>query len=203
MDARLELVLAAAIIVFAVLMSVRAVRGARDEDVTDISGPYDEKIRLISEVPRPRPIRMTFKAKFLAFVAFPGPLVLFALIAKNEHQHATPGITIGRMLIFFGLLEVLLVGPIWLRPFIRHKSLISEGDLAIGRILKMLSNRGYPYALYEFETASGRRIRKLDMTCRSDLSPGMKVPVFYNRENPKRAVALCTSFYDLVLPLKQ
>ena len=63
MDARLELVLAAAIILFAVLMSVRAVRGARDEDVADISGPYDEKIRLISEVPRPRPIRMTFKAK--------------------------------------------------------------------------------------------------------------------------------------------
>lgn len=197
------LALAAALFLFAVVMCVRAVRGARDEDVADIAGPYDEKIHLISEVPRPRPIRMSFKAKVQAFMALLGPLVLLALVANNEHHHPTPGITIGRLLILFGLLVMLLVGPIWLRPYMRDRSLIAEGDLVIGRILKMLSTRGFPYALYEFETASGQRIRKLDMTCRSDLSAGMKVPVFYNRENPKRAVALCTSFYDLALPLNQ
>jgi hypothetical protein len=202
MSLSVALVIVAALYVVTLGGLVRA-RSARYDGLNDVPGPYDGTIRITSELPRPRPIRVTFKAKLQAFMAFPGPIILFAVIANDERHRATPGITMGGLSIFFGLLEVILVGSIWLRPFIRDKYLTSNGDVAIGRILKILATRGYPYALYGFDTPSGKQIRKMDMTCRSDLTPGMKVPVFYDRENPKKAVALCSSFYDVVLPLEQ
>jgi hypothetical protein len=169
----------------------------------DIAGPYDDKIRVLSESPRPRPLRLSYKAKFLSLVAFLPPLVLVALVANNERHNPTPGITIESLLIVFLVLEIVLGGSIWFRPFLKHKPLVSQGDMAVGCITKMLQTRGYPYARYVFETSRGERLTGMGMACRVDLSPGMKVPVFYNQDFPERQVALCASFYDVVLPLRR
>jgi hypothetical protein len=166
----------------------------------DIAGPYDEKIRVLSELPRPRPLRIAYKAKVQFLTAFLPPLVLVALIANSERRHPTRGITIEGLLIVFVVLEIVLGGLVWFRPFLKDKPLISQGDLAVGRISKVLQTRGFPYVQYDFETPRGERLTKMGMVCGIDLSPGMMVPVFYNREYPKRQVALCASFYDVALP---
>jgi hypothetical protein len=70
---------------------------------------------------------VSFKGGFTALLTFPGPLLLLALFANDERHHPTPGITIARLVIFFCVIEVLLVGLLWLRPCLKHRRLISMG----------------------------------------------------------------------------
>lgn len=154
-------------------------------------------------MPRPRPLRLSYKAKLLSLMAFLPPLVLVALLANNGRHDPIQKISIEGLLIVFVILEIVLGGSIWFRPFLKHKPLISQGDMAVGSITKMLQTRGYPYARYEFETPRRERLTGMGMVCRTDLSPGMKVPVFYDQEYPESQVALCASFYDVVLPVER
>jgi len=104
------------------------------------------------------------------------------------------------LLEFFGIMAALMGAFLWLPPYLRHRALVSDGELATGEITR-IDNGRIIYVYYEFETPSGQAIKKMSTTFRIDLAPGMKTPIFYNRENPKKAIALCTSFYDVVLPL--
>jgi len=194
-----KLVLGVAIWLFIILMFVREFRKARGAVVSDISGPYDETIRIISDLPRPRPVRMSSKGKQMGLVVLSVPLVVFALAAYEQRHHPTPGTTMEGLLKFFGEGVGVMAGLFWLPPYVKHKPLITEGELAIGRITKFDKGR-IIYVFYEFETPSGERVFKMSTTFRTDLAAGMKLPVFYNRENPKKAVALCASLYDVALP---
>jgi hypothetical protein len=140
---------------------------------------------------------MSFKGGLTALLTFPGPLILLALFANDERHHPTPGITIARLVIFFCVIEVLLVGLLWLRPCLKHRRLVSMGDLAIGHVTEAYHDGGVRYA---FETPSGERLTKLGQTYRTDLSRGMKVPVFYDPQKPKSEIALVASFYEVQLP---
>jgi hypothetical protein len=162
-----------------------------------VVGPYDDTIRLLPNIPRPRPLRMSFKGGFTALLTFPGPLVLLAVFANDERHHPTPGITISRLVIFFCVLEVLLVGLFWLRPCLKHRRLVSMGDVTIGHVTEAYHDGGVRYA---FDTPSGERLTKLGQTYRTDFSRGMKVPVFYDPQKPKSEIGLAASFYEVQLP---
>jgi hypothetical protein len=141
---------------------------------------------------------MSFKGGFIALLTFPGPLVLLAIFANDERHDPTPGLTIARLVIFFGVLEALLVGLLWLRPCLKHRRLVSEGDLAVGRVTEAYYDGSMRYA---FETPSGERFSKLGQTFRgTGFSRGMNVPVFYDPQKPKSQVALAVSFYEVALP---
>src|SRR3981081_1250213 len=96
-----------------------------------VVGPDDDTISLLPNIPRPRPLRMSFKGGFTALLTFPGPLVLLAVFANDERHHPTPGITISRLVIFFCVLEVMLGGLFWLRPCLKHRRLVSMGDVPL------------------------------------------------------------------------
>ena len=168
----------------------------------DILGPYDEAIRLLPELHRPRSIRMSRKGKWNVLIAIGVPLLLFAVEAYDQHHRPTPGMTLEALLKLNGVIGVLLVGIFWLRPYLKHKPLISEGEIAIGRITRVDSGR-LIWVHYEFDTPSGERVTRMGTTFRIDLCPGVRVPIFYDRENPKKQVALCASFFEVVSPLKQ
>jgi hypothetical protein len=163
-----------------------------------VVGPYDDTIPLLADIPRPRPLRMSFKGGLTALLTFPGPLVLLAIFANDARHQPTPGITIARLVVFFGLLEVLLVGLLWLRPCLKHRRLVSEGDLAIGLVTE--ADHGNGWVRYAFDTPSGERLTKLGQTYRGDLFPGMKVPVFYDPQKPKNEIGLVASFYEVQVP---
>jgi hypothetical protein len=167
----------------------------------DILGPYDEAILLLPELQSPRSIRMSRKGKWNVLIAIGVPLLLFAVEVYDQHHRPTPGMTIEALLKLNGVIGVLLVGIFCLRPYLKHKRLISEGEIAIGRITRVDSGR-LTWVHYEFDTPSGERVTTMGTTFRIDLSPGVRVPIFYDRENPKKQVALCTSFFEVVLPLK-
>lgn len=162
------------------------------------AGLYDDTIRLLPEIPRPRALRMSFKGGLVALLTFPGPLVMLALFANDARHDPAPGREIAHLVIVFGLLEVLLVGLLWVRPSLKHRRLVSEGDVAIGHITE--AHWGDGWVRYAFETPSGEQITKLAQTYRGDLSSGMKVPVFYDPQKPKDEIALVASFYEVHLP---
>jgi hypothetical protein len=141
---------------------------------------------------------MSFKGGFMALLTFPGPLVMLAIFANEARHDQNPGLTIERLIISFGLLEVLLVGMLWLRPCLKHRRLVSEGDLAVGRVTEAYHDGSMRYA---FETPSGERFSKLGQTFRgTGFSRGMKVPIFYDPQKPKSQVALAAAFYEVALP---
>jgi hypothetical protein len=163
-------------------------------------GPYDDTIRFLVDLARPRPVRMSFKGQFMALLTFPGPLVLFALIANDGRHHPTPGITIAGLATFFGVIEMFLVGLLWLWPCLKQKRLVSVGELAIGEITEVDDSPRNPWVRYKFETPLGEKLTSYHQTYRVDLARGMKVPVFYDLQKPKKQVALCSAYYEVPLP---
>jgi hypothetical protein len=196
-----ELIFLAALYVFAIFWWVRVFRRASTDGLKVISGPYDETIRILAELPRPRPIRISSKGKWITLIVLVVPLAVFTIAAYEQHRHPTPGMTMEGLLEFFGIMAVLMGAFLWLPPYLRDKALVSGGELATAEITR-IDNARIIYVYYEFETPFGQRVKKMSTTFRTDLATGMKTPVFYNRENPKKAIALCTAFYDVVLPVK-
>lgn len=160
------------------------------------SGPYDEVIRVLADIPRPRLVRMSFKGQFMGLLAA-GLLGLVGYVAHDQPRlFAFAEWDVAGLL--FAIFLMLLVGLLWLRPCLKHKRLVSEGDMAIGQVTEAYHDGSMRYT---FETPSGERLSKLGQTFRgTDFSAGMKVPVIYNPQKPKSEVALPTSFYELAMP---
>jgi hypothetical protein len=54
---------------------------------------------------------------------------------------------------------------------------------------------------YDFETQRGEGFSEIASDGKGNLAIGMEVPVFYDPRNPKKHVALCNSFFEVVLPI--
>jgi hypothetical protein len=52
-----------------------------------VAGPYDNTLSLLVDIPRPRPLRMTFKGGLMALLTFSGPLVLLAIFVNEARHH--------------------------------------------------------------------------------------------------------------------
>jgi hypothetical protein len=144
---------------------------------------------------------MSFRGRLVVFLIPAILLMLVTVIASNEHFHPTPGLRAGffRSLLQDACILSIVLGLIQSRLYVRQKRLVSEGELGIGRVTQVLQAKfGGPYVTYEIETPSGERLSKIASNNKTNLSPGMTVPVFYDRENPRRQVALCAAFYEVV-----
>jgi hypothetical protein len=159
------------------------------------SGPYDDVIGAIADIPRPRPLRMNFKGHFMGLLAA-GLLGIVGYVAHDQPHLFGFAEWDGAGLVL-AIFLMLLVGLLWLWPCLRHRRLVAEGDIAIGQVTEGYHDGSMRYT---FATPSGERFSKLGQTFRgADFSPGMKVPVFYNPQKPKGSVALPISFYELAM----
>jgi len=164
---------------------------------THIAGPYDDSIRILSELPQPRSVRLSFRGKSMLLAIPAGPLAVAALAATKEHYHPT-GFPIRAGLETLTVVMIVL-GVVMLLIYLRQKRLVSQGELAIGRVTgPAVSSRIGTYLRYEFETHQGERLSDIAWYGFPILSAGMRLPVFYDRDNPDKKVALCGSFYKIV-----
>jgi hypothetical protein len=167
----------------------------------DTPGPYDETGRILSEIPPPRPVRMSFRGKGTAIMLPTILLLLSAISAPRDYFHATADWqkeTFVSSLQFACVLAMVLALFQW-RIYVRHKRLVSNGEVAIGRITKNFgSARNGQYVRYEFSTQSGDRFSKV-RTSWKNLAVGMRIPIFYDRQNPKRQIALFAAYYEAAL----
>jgi hypothetical protein len=78
--------------------------------------------------------------------------------------------------------------------------MLADGEMAVARVTKQWMARNGPNIYYEFTTPLGEHFSRGAADGSTKVSVGMTVPVFYDPQKPKRQLALCASFYELVLP---
>jgi len=95
---------------------------------------------------------------------------------------------------------VFVMAPLMLRALTRQKFLLAEGEMATAHVIKRWMARNGPNIRYEFTTPLGEHFSRGAADGSRQLSVGMNVPIFYDPQRPKRQLALCASFYEVVLP---
>jgi hypothetical protein len=170
----------------------------------DGSGPYDEMIRILAEVPRPRHVRMSSRGKITAAVvsvALLASLGIFVAGMAAQPAVARRDAAPPQFLTFaVPIALVLVIAPLMLRAVTRQKFLLAEGEIATAQVTKRWLARNGPNIRYEFTTPLGERFSRGAADGSRQLVVGMNVPVFYDLQNPKKQLALCASFYEVVLP---
>ncbi len=167
-------------------------------------GPYDDMKSVLAELPRPRPVRMSRRGKAMAVVVSAILLASFGMLVAGLAAKSAAGGPGGGppQLLTYGLPIALLVVMIsvMISSVARQKSLLADGELATARVTKRWMARNGPNIRYEFTTPLGEHFSRGATDGSRQLSVGMSVPVFYDAQNPKKQLAACASFYEIVPP---
>jgi hypothetical protein len=187
----------------------RANTGMSQSDAKSIAAltdSADKQFSRLAELQRPRRVRMSRLGKMnAAVIAISLLMFMAALIVIVVIQPAAGRARAYPRAAVFLLPVGLAVGIVWVmrRSLVQQKWLLEMGSLAMGRVTKQwIARSGYGIR-YEFTTASGETISRATTDTSSQLLEGMSVPVFYDPQAPKKQVALCASFYEIVLPGKE
>jgi hypothetical protein len=81
----------------------------------------------------------------------------------------------------------------------KQKQLLADGEMAMALVTKRWLARNGPNIRYEFTTPLGEHFSRGAPDGPRQLSVGMNVPIFYDPQNPKKQLALCASFYEVVI----
>lgn len=170
-----------------------------------LPGPYDEMCGILGGLPRPRTVRMSHRGKLMA------SLLLAALLASLG-MYAVAGVAMRRtagnsysgpsqfpvFALSFAFIAVFVF--VMLHMIASQKRLLAEGEFAVGLVTKQWAARNGPSIRYEFSSPMGERFWGISADGSRQLSVGMNVPIFYDPQNPKKKLALCASFHEVVLP---
>jgi hypothetical protein len=168
-------------------------------------GPYDEIGQMIAELPRPRRVRMSVRGKMMGAIFSVALLTSFGAYAAASiavRRSAGAGYSgpsqfpIYVMSIIFTLIFTIVMANV----VGRQKRLLSEGEMVMARVVDRVIARNGPNIRYDFTTPLGEHLSASAADGSRKLSIGMTVPVFYDPQNPKKRMALCASFYEVVLP---
>lgn len=178
--------------------------GSNADSGGEFAGPYDELSRGLSELPRPRAVRFSRRGKIFATIVSAALLASLGIYAVGMAATSTaagrnagpPQFPIYALSIAF----VVVVALVMVNALARQKRLLAEGEIAAAHVTKRWIARNGPNIRYEFTTPLGEHFSRSAADSTRQLALGMNVPIFYNPQNPKKQLALCASFYDLVLP---
>ena len=172
------------------------------------AGPYDEMSRILADLPRPRPVRITRRGKIIAVMVLAALLASIGIYASANMmvQRSAGGQSAGpsqfpayalsiAFIVAFAIVMLNVIG--------RQKALLAGGEMAMARVTKRGMARNGPNIYYEFTTPLGEHFARGAADSSGQLAVGMNVPVFYDPQSPKKQLALCASFYELVLPGKE
>lgn len=172
------------------------------------TGPYDEMSRVLAELPRPRRVRMSRRGKIIAIVVLSALLASVGIYvsagimvqraaggqSSGPSQFPTFALSIA-LIVVFALVMLNMIG--------RQKALLAEGEIATAQVTKRWMARNGPNIRYEFSTPLGEHFTRGAADSSGQLAVGMNVPIFYDLQSPKKQLALCASFYEVVLPGKE
>lgn len=167
--------------------------------LVDISGPYDETIPTLTQLPSPRAVRMSFRGKGCAFL-IPGLLLMVAALTAKDYFHSAGSwqreSAVSLLRFCFALAAVL--GLLQWRVFVRQRRLVSTGEVAIGRITRDYGRgRNGQGVRYQFNARLGETFSKRANSWEvRSFKEGMRIPVFYDPAHPKKQVALFAAYYE-------
>jgi hypothetical protein len=101
------------------------------------------------------------------------------------------------MVAGFVLLLLMPVG-VW-RSQARECDLLENGEVALGKIVRQWKDdKNNSSVEYEFSDYQGQAHKGMGFDYSGKLYEGMSVPVFYDRDNPKRQIAYCATMHEIV-----
>jgi hypothetical protein len=173
-----------------------------------VAGPYDEMSRVLAGLPRPRLVRMSRRGKIIGMVVLVALLASLGIYAAAgmAAQRAEGGQDAGASQFPVYALSIAFIAVfavVMLNVIGRQKRLLAEGEIATAHVTKQWMARNGPNIFYEFTTPLGEHFARGAADGSRQLSVGMNLPVFYDPQKPKRQLALCASFYEVVLPGKE
>jgi hypothetical protein len=160
------------------------------------------------ELPRPRQVRVNLLAKVVVvalplasmFQIYSGIQVLRASRQIGMHSPSLDAV----FSEFFIPVILLTVSAIILWTVQRDKALLRDGELVAGKVThqketRTRRGRKQSSVRYRFSDASGQMFQGTGTDNSRKLGGGMTVPVFYDRKNPERNVAICSAWCELRL----
>jgi hypothetical protein len=173
----------------------------------DITGPYDEMSRALAELPRPRAVRMSRRGKstvaLIVVVIAVSMGMFFAGLSARSAVMARNGSSPQYAPFVLPIIFLLVIAPLMVRTITRQKILLTDGEIATARVTDQRRARHGATIRYDFTTRLGDHFSRGASDGPGQLSVGMNVPIFYDPQNPSKQLALCGSFYEVVLPGKE
>ena len=163
-----------------------------------ITGEY----RALTKLPRPRPVRMSRQGRMntaiivISLLCFAAALVAVVVIKPVSGGGVTPP----RAVVFalpFALVAV--IAFVMRRSLVQQRWMLAQGEIAMARVTKQWISRNGHGIRYEFTAPNGETFSRMTTDNARQLLVGMGVPVFYDPDEPKKQVALCASFYEVVM----
>jgi hypothetical protein len=170
-----------------------------------IPGPYDEIGRRIAELPRPRPVQMSARGRMMAAIVSVALLTSFGAYAAADvvirRNARIPYSGPSQFPIFILTIVFIMVTTIVMANIIgKQKRLLADGEMCMARVVDKVLARNGPNIRYDFTTPLGEHLSGSSQDGSRKLSIGMCVPVFYDAQDPQKQLALCASFYEVILP---
>jgi hypothetical protein len=164
--------------------------------------------RLLAEMPRPRPVRVSGKGRANLVIAMVGVAafdLIFVIHVWRSYRAAGSFAALPRADWMWLLLAVgiaLIPYATW-KNVQRQKELLSTGEVAVARVVQQMRNRATFMIQYEFQDAQGQKVTGLAADTTRSFYEGMSVPVFFDAQDSRRRVVQCESFCEVVLRGKE
>lgn len=172
-------------------------------ELPKVGTSVEERYAMIDALPRPRSLRRSPIASFLA-VAIIRLLKLAALGFLLNLSWSLKGFTTAPAFLqdhkasLFGLGFAALAILVVTVSQQQQKNLVANGEVAVGTITGRYYMNPYWYVNYEFEGKNGSRINNnaMDKTGKKFLNVGQQIFIYYSAANPRKAIAQCESWFE-------
>ena len=153
---------------------------------------------------RPREIRMSSQGKFGISASVIFALGIAAVICLHLYALWVPTRSFIRFTtadwatLGVAILLALLPYGVW-RGQVKECDLLENGEVVLGRVTRQWSGSENSSSIEcEFTDYQGQVHKLIAADNSKKLYAGMSVPVFYDRENPNRNIASCTTLHEVV-----
>jgi hypothetical protein len=178
-------------------------RSQGDSNASVASAVPSAQDQALLRTPTPREIRLASRGKFN--LAIMGIVVLTFATIIGAHLYGVWARTLSfatfgqRDWIATGFALLLLLIPfgMW-RGQVRECDLLENGEIAIATVTNQWASRDNSSVEYEFQDYQGQTHKVLGFDLTKKVYRGMTIPVFYDRDNPKRQIAYCSTLHEIV-----
>lgn len=150
----------------------------------------------------PREIRMATRGRISMAVMTVVFVIVATILAVHlcgdwARTHSSAAFTTKDWGMTGGIILLLLFTFSAWRSQSRECELLESGQVAMGKVLRQWENRGDSSIRYEFSDYQAQTHGGTGFDYTKTLFEGMPVPIFYDRDNPKRNVAYCATLHEI------
>lgn len=167
--------------------------------------PASARDEALVRTPAPRQIRISKSGRVVMWVAALGLSLFVVPFAASVYRqwalyHSFSNVRGLGWGIALETIVALAAFGIW-RGQVRECDLLEHGEVVMGRVLRQWKDdKNNSWVEYEFADFLGSSHKGSANDRTNQLFSGMSLVVFYDRDNPKRQVAYCSTLHEVIVP---